>query len=285
MNKFHPLVSIVIPVYNGSNYLQCAIDSALGQDYDNIEIIVVNDGSTDNTEEIIKSYGNKLKFFSKENGGVATALNMAIRNSGGEYISWLSHDDYYLPNKISRQIEELGNIQNREMIIPYCNARFNNLIDNTESYCVSNKKKIILSKYDSIKSIFLWHIHGCALLIPKNAFYRVSFFHTELKTTQDFDLFFRLVDAGYLFFYIPEILLIIRWHIQQKGRNRTKKEIIEEEHLWKFAKRLFSNEIRNAPREEKKIFNMHDKKFRTVIARFMPYKLKILIKKYFDKSK
>jgi len=281
MNDFHPLVSIVIPVYNGSNYLQCAIDSALGQDYDNIEIIVVNDGSTDNTEEIIKSYGNKIKYLSKENGGVATALNMAIKNSNGEYISWLSHDDYYLPNKVSRQINELKNIQNREMIIPYCNARFLNLINNTETYSVSDEKEIILSKYDSIKSIFLWQIHGCALLIPKQAFYRVSFFNTKLNTTQDYDLFFRFVDAGYLFFYIPEVLLVIRWHIQQKGRNRTKEEIIEEEQLWKLAKQLFSYEINKAPHYEKKIFSMHNKKFRTIIARFLPYKLKILIKKYF----
>ncbi len=86
---FNPLVSIIIPVYNGSNYVKEAIDSALAQTYKNIEVIVVNDGSTDNTEKIVKSYGDKIRYFYKENGGVASALNLAIENSKGEYISWL----------------------------------------------------------------------------------------------------------------------------------------------------------------------------------------------------
>ena len=84
---FNPLVSIIIPVYNGSNYVKEAIDSALAQTYKNIEVIVVNDGSTDNTEKIVKSYGDKIRYFYKENGGVASALNLAIENSKGEYIS------------------------------------------------------------------------------------------------------------------------------------------------------------------------------------------------------
>ncbi len=72
MNK---KVSIIIPVYNGEKYIKESIESALNQTYTNIEIIVVNDGSKDNTDEICKSYGNKIKYIKKENGGVATALN------------------------------------------------------------------------------------------------------------------------------------------------------------------------------------------------------------------
>ena len=87
--KDMPLVSIIIPVYNGSNYLAEAIDSALNQTYDNCEIIVINDGSNDNgaTERIAKSYGNKIKYYSKENGGVASALNFGINMMEGEYFS------------------------------------------------------------------------------------------------------------------------------------------------------------------------------------------------------
>ena len=65
----NPKVSIVIPVYNGENYMKEAIDSALAQTYDNCEIIVVNDGSTDHTDMIAKSYGHKIRYFSKDNGG------------------------------------------------------------------------------------------------------------------------------------------------------------------------------------------------------------------------
>ncbi len=102
-----PLVSIIIPVYNGANYLSEAIDSALAQTYKNIEILVINDGSNDHgaTEKIAKSYGDKIRYFSKENGGVATALNLGIKKMKGEYFSWLSHDDIYYPNKVAVQVE------------------------------------------------------------------------------------------------------------------------------------------------------------------------------------
>jgi len=122
---FNPLVSIIIPVYNGSNYVKEAIDSALAQTYKNIEVIVVNDGSTDNTEKIVKSYGDKIRYFYKENGGVASALNLAIENSKGEYISWLSHDDVYYPNKIQKQIETLSKLEDKNTFI-YSNSEYIN---------------------------------------------------------------------------------------------------------------------------------------------------------------
>lgn len=106
VNEYQPLVSIVIPVYNGSNYLSEAIDSALSQTYENVEIIVVNDGSPDNgkTEEIAFSYGDKIRYFKKENGGSSSALNFGIKQMHGEWFSWLSHDDLYYPEKIEKQI-------------------------------------------------------------------------------------------------------------------------------------------------------------------------------------
>ncbi len=94
-NKNLPKVSIIIPVYNGEKYVSLAIESALRQTYSNLEIIVVNDGSTDKTDKICRSYGNKIRYIKKENGGVSTALNVGIDNMTGEYFSWLSHDDLY----------------------------------------------------------------------------------------------------------------------------------------------------------------------------------------------
>ena len=101
-----PLVSIIIPVYNGSNYVKEAIDSALAQTYKNIEIIVVNDGSNDDgaTEKIALSFGDKIRYFYKANGGISSALNYGIEKMQGEYFSWLSHDDKYTETKIEKQI-------------------------------------------------------------------------------------------------------------------------------------------------------------------------------------
>ena len=95
-----------------------AIDSALAQTYPNLEVIVVNDGSRDNglTEEIARSYGERIRYFSKPNGGVSSALNMGIRNMRGEYFSWLSHDDVYEPDKIAKQVEVLQGCDKQTVI-------------------------------------------------------------------------------------------------------------------------------------------------------------------------
>ena len=125
---FAPKVSVVIPVYNGANYLREAIDSALSQTYSNIEIIVVNDGSNDKgeTRNIALSYGDKIRYFEKENGGVSSALNLGIREMTGEYFSWLSHDDSYKPQKIENSIRYLSTFENRDRLIVMCGSYISN---------------------------------------------------------------------------------------------------------------------------------------------------------------
>ena len=104
MTSHLPLVSIVIPVYNGADYMREAIDSALSQTYPHIEVLVVNDGSTDSgaTAAVARSYGDKIRYFEKKNGGVSSALNYGIRNMQGSYFSWLSHDDVYEKTRQNR---------------------------------------------------------------------------------------------------------------------------------------------------------------------------------------
>jgi glycosyltransferase involved in cell wall biosynthesis len=235
--------------------MQCAIDSALGQNYDNIEVIVVNDGSTDNTDAIARSYGDKIRYFSKENGGVSTALNLAIRNAKGEYISWLSHDDYYLPNKVSRQIEELGKLESREKILICSGCRCLDLMSNIEiNYIVSNYKNVVLNKIDTLKLMYSGQAHICSFLVPMKAFYEVGFFDHELRAAQDFFLWFKFVDAGYLFFYIPEALMVWRLHMQQVTLRKHKMCSDEELRKWDFANKLFYDDIKKASRRDRKIF-------------------------------
>jgi glycosyltransferase involved in cell wall biosynthesis len=272
MSNFHPLVSIVIPVYNGSNYMQCAINSALGQDYDNIEVIVVNDGSTDNTDMIAKSYGDKIRYFSKENGGVSTALNLAIKNAKGEYISWLSHDDYYLPAKISRQIEELRKIEGKdsEKFIVCCDCEYINEIEKTRKIITVTEKKEgnILTKLECLKVLYAWRVHGCAFLIPILAFKQVGVFDPNLRTTQDYYLWFKFINAGYLFYTIFEALVISRLHIDQQSFQALSLCYRENVMLWRFTKKLFYNEIKSLSKYDNKTFNI--RKFPAVM----------LIKKY-----
>ena len=220
-----PLVSIIIPVYNGSNYLAEAIDSALAQTYKNIEIIVVNDGSNDNgeTEKIALSYGNKIKYFYKENGGVSTALNYGIRQMKGEYFSWLSHDDKYQPQKIETQIEFLRKYGFNNKIIAYCNTMYinadskplKNIIQNIiHRYPLKNDEK-----YDgiTITAMMLKHgtFNGCAFLIPCKTFDECGFFDETLRYNQDSTMWYSIFVRDYSLVYSDYNGVLSRVHDKQ----------------------------------------------------------------------
>jgi glycosyltransferase involved in cell wall biosynthesis len=195
-------------VYNGGNYLREAIESALAQTYGNLEVIIVNDGSNDGgeTESIANSYGDRIHYFSKPNGGVSTALNLGIREMKGDYFSWLSHDDIYLPSKIEEQISCLAR-QERDVII-----YTDNIIINKYSQQISIKKLKSLSsrklRYSLISS---QPFHGCSLLIPKKFLCDAGMFNENLRTTQDYDLWLKLAEH-YEFVHLPKVLIGVRSH-------------------------------------------------------------------------
>lgn len=217
-NTFEPLVSIVIPVYNGSDYMREAIDSALAQTYGNIEVIVVNDGSTDGgkTDAIAHAYGDDIRYFFKENGGVATALNMGIEKMRGEYFSWLSHDDVYLPDKVSKQIQSLV-MENNPNAIVFCD------------YSTIDAGGRLLKEYrlrktacKSMKCFLATDIqtglHGCSLLVPKLFFDTYGVFCNNLKCTQDYDLWLRFTECCD-FIHTPEVLVYSRQHSGQGSKT------------------------------------------------------------------
>jgi glycosyltransferase involved in cell wall biosynthesis len=98
----HPLVSVIVPAYNAAKYLAQNIESVLRQTYRNFELLVVDDGSTDDTAEVVARYGDRVIYFRKPNGGGASARNYGIARSRGEFIAPLDADDYWLPGKLER---------------------------------------------------------------------------------------------------------------------------------------------------------------------------------------
>lgn len=100
-----PEVSIIIPAYNCRLYIKQTIESVLAQDFTNFEILVINDGSTDETAQIAASCGPKVRVIEQENGGVCVARNRGIREARGRFIALLDHDDYWFPNKLSSQLQ------------------------------------------------------------------------------------------------------------------------------------------------------------------------------------
>lgn len=227
-------VSIIIPVYNGANYMGEAIDSALAQTYPDIEIIVVNDGSNDNgeTREIALSYGNKIRYFEKENGGVSTALNLGIKNMRGEYFSWLSHDDLYYPNKIEAEVQALMDSGNMEQVV-YSGYELLHMPEGEIITC-NEVEETYSSKYleSGLCAVTFGFISGCSLLIPKRYFDIYGYFDEDLRTTQDYAKWFDMIRDKRVV-YVPRALIKSRVHDSQVGNTYDKfQEECDELHLW-----------------------------------------------------
>lgn len=246
-----PKVSIIIPVYNGSNFLHEAIGSALSQTYKNLEVIVVNDGSDDNglTEEIALSYGNKILYYCKPNGWVASALNLGISKMSGVYFSWLSHDDLYKSGKIQNDVDFL-------MSLPET-IRDSTIVFSDCSYFSGDPNKAIprVTPAFAVEDTRFWltissPIHGCSLLIPRKAFDEVGFFNESLRTTQDYDLWFRLT-SKFQFRRRCGCDVLGRNHGQQGGRRMSSVAFDEGNALKRsFAFQLSEAEIIRATQKE-----------------------------------
>jgi hypothetical protein len=214
---FRPSVSIVIPVYNGSDYLGEAIDSALAQTYPDVEVLVVNDGSDDGgrTEGIALSYGDRIRYFRKENGGVAAALNFGIREMRGEYFSWLSHDDVYLPRKVERQVAVLEKCGTDAVL--YSDYE---VIDASSRHVEVFRAGRISAPQFRMLLITDIPVNGCTVLVPRRCFEQSGLFDERLKAAQDYDLWFRMA-RRYPFVHVPEVLLRSRRHAGQGTRRMT----------------------------------------------------------------
>jgi len=183
----NPLVSIIIPVYNGANYLREAIDSALAQTYENCEVIVVNDGSNDGkTESICLSYGDRIRYFSKPNGGVASALNLGIKNMRGDWFAWLSHDDLFSTDRISADITLLTTYT--DACISYCKC-----------ITIDEKGSIIEEIIPSINRVtnlrdvmMLAGINMCSMTISRKCFDKAGRFDESNLTMQDVQMSLQL---------------------------------------------------------------------------------------------
>jgi glycosyltransferase involved in cell wall biosynthesis len=227
MTQFNPLVSIVIPVYNGSNFLREAIDSALAQTYQNLEIIVVNDGSTDDTENIALSYGDKIRYIAKQNGGTSTALNLGIENMRGEYFSWLSHDDLYYPQKIAREVDELLKLDNKDTIII---SDVDGMTDHTRTFPTA-LFQAHRDTYPKRNSSYLYPViynktHGCTHLISKKVFETVGLFDVKELVAHDFEFYYRAF-AKFPHLYIDEVLVTARDSSNRQGKRSHTRGIIE----------------------------------------------------------
>lgn len=222
--RFSPKVSIIIPVYNGANYMREAIDSALAQTYENLEILVVNDGSTDDgkTERIALSYGDKIRYYCKENGGVSSALNYGIEKMSGDYFSWLSHDDKYEPKKVENAIAVLRSHSGDSRLIALAYGFF---IDKNSNPIQDFPIHFEVGRvYDGMEVLLVLlkeaTLDGCCMLIPKTAFQDCGLFDEDLRYNQDALMWYKIFASGYKLVFDGKKTVMYRRHEKQASNTR-----------------------------------------------------------------
>lgn len=211
-----PKVSIIIPSFNNEKYIGYAISSVLNQTYQNIEIIVVDDNSQDDTEKVVKSFENKDLTYIKlnKNMGASAAKNIGIQKSTGEYIAFLDSDDMYDKDKIDAQIDiiELDNSQGSDVGVVYCGIK---IID-------ENAKVIseILAEGREWDGINNGDFIGATALVKRECFDNIGLFDPNLKYFEDMDLYFRIHKNGYNFNFAQKPLYLYRIHANNVSKNR-----------------------------------------------------------------
>lgn len=182
-----PLVSVIIPSYNASEFISGAIDSVLAQDYRPIEIIVVDDGSTDSTRDVILKYENtEVKYYNKENGGVSSARNYGIKKALGEYVRFVDADDFLLPGSICSQVKHATTLNNKEISL---------------GHYMSWDGKVCQPPLHPMAAYSPW-----LAMYPKKALEEVNGFDTNMKTSEDLELTINLKAHGYRFVLAKDVV-------------------------------------------------------------------------------
>ena len=181
-----PIVSVIIPTFNRGWIIRDAVDSVLGQTYSDFELIVVDDGSTDRTHEVLSAYGDRLRLIIQENRGVSAARNCGIRESIGRLVAFLDSDDLWLPNKLAVQVAFFDRLRSA-------------LICQTGEIWIRNGMRVnprkIHRKPSGIifePSLALCLVSPSAVMIRRELFDEVGLFDEELPACEDYDMWLRV---------------------------------------------------------------------------------------------
>jgi len=211
--KKNPLVSVIIPTYNRGWILKETINSVLAQDFTDFELIVVDDGSTDNTQDILSSYKEDIIVLQQQNKGVSSARNRGIVSASGQFIAFLDSDDLWLPKKLSTQVD-------------FFNTNPDALICQTEEKWIRNgirvnpkKRHKKLSGNIFEHSLYLCLVSPSAVIIRRSLFEKAGMFDETLPACEDYDMWLR-ISCRYPVYLIDAPLIIKRGgHADQLSRS------------------------------------------------------------------
>jgi glycosyltransferase involved in cell wall biosynthesis len=200
MQETRPLISTIIPVYNGELYIQEAVQSVLDQTYPEVEIIIVDDGSTDGTSRIVRGFGAPIRYIFQENAGPSAARNKGIASSCGGYLAFLDADDLFMPEKLEKQLLRLQEDPDLDMVFGQVEQFYSPDLSDEE------KKRFTVSKM-KLPGIF-----PSAMLIRRAAFERVGFFDTRLRVGQFLDWYMKAMETGLTLYTLDDVVVKRRIH-------------------------------------------------------------------------
>lgn len=223
----NPLVSVVIPVYNGEKYIAECLESVYQQTYPFFEVIIIDDGSTDQSLEIINKMPGEKKIISQKNKDVSHARNTGIKNASGQLIAFLDQDDLWDKRRLEKLIKIF--LKNPDVDLFFTDlSKFN---DERKNWHPKDRHKAAsrLSDENLFENLIRKNVlMPSAVMVKKDSFIKAGMFDPEFRTCGDYEMWLRMAAKGKRFRYLPEPLTLCRQH----GENTSKKiEIMNEDRL------------------------------------------------------
>lgn len=209
-----PEVSVIITTYNRSDFLGFTVKSVLSQTYDNFELIIVDDGSTDDTSEIVKSYNDaRIIYYYQENKGQNPARNIGMKLSRGKYIAHLDSDDIWHPDKLKRQVKILETFPDIGLV--YCGTQ---LVDKTNT--VIGRQPLVIHRGTVLDKLLMTNFlyNGSCSLFRSECLKKVGVFDESFKRMTDWEFYLKFA-IYYKFYGIDEYLLNYRIHNETMSKD------------------------------------------------------------------
>jgi glycosyltransferase involved in cell wall biosynthesis len=205
VNLAQPLVTVIIPVYNGERYLREAIDSAINQTWRPLEIIVVDDGSTDSSTSIVHTYSEPVRCISQQHEGCQSALNRGVTSAVGEVFAFLDADDLWVPNKLQVQMSAHQEYPEMDMIFGHVRQFFTPDLDE------DSRKRLL------IPTEMLPGYCAGAMLITRNSFFKAGLFDSPTERGPFISWYAKAQQNGLTGIMLPDIVLLRRIHNANMG--------------------------------------------------------------------
>lgn len=233
-----PRASIIIPAYNVEKYIEETINSVLEQNFTNLELLIIDDCSKDDTLKIIKNYSNKDKrikiFKNKKNRGKMVSVNKLFKKVRGKYLVLLDADDLFYPERLRKQVEFLDKHPKIDMV--YGNfkisengkEKFRKALDSKENFLVKMKKESERNrKFDAVCRILdpKDYIPASSVMFRKEIIDKGIKMDENLRNSEDYDFWFQIIGKGYKIKKMEIITYKYRIHSQQKSKNKEKAQI------------------------------------------------------------